>query len=204
MESPKILEFGAGGSTQIFAQCDAPEHIVSVETVQEWIDITEERMATLDNPKPVHFINYDIQAIQDTHGSNWDLIFIDGPDSLRKHSAHRTWEELNIGGDFGFMSVDAAVNGVYDSIDSTSKAITSQGYQHYTITVPGLMLGMPIDYSYQTFTGELTGFTHELSYGTTVSGVDVGLTLGKNDETSTGDAANVNTTYANFTLGYSF
>ena len=51
------------------------------------------------------------------------------------------------------------------------------------------MLGMPIDYSYQTFTGELTGFTHELSYGTSVSGVDVGLHLEKNDD-STGDAAN--------------
>ena len=38
------------------------------------------------------------------------------------------------------------------------------------------MLGM-LDYSYQTFTGELTGFTHELSYGTTVSGVDLGVTL---------------------------
>ena len=73
------------------------------------------------------------------------------------------------------MSVDAAVNVVYDSVSSGS--ITSQGYQHYTITVPGLMLGMPIDYSYQTFTGELTGFTHELSYGTTVSGVDVGVVL---------------------------
>ncbi|GIR42253.1 MAG: hypothetical protein CM15mP53_01690 [Ectothiorhodospiraceae bacterium] len=47
------------------------------------------------------------------------------------------------------------MDGVYDSIDSTSKAITSQGYQHYTITVPGLSaVGMPIDYSYQTFTGE--------------------------------------------------
>ena len=112
------------------------------------------------------------------------------------------YQELNIGGDFGFMSVDAAVNGVYDSVSSGS--ITSQGYQHYTITVPGLMLGMPIDYSYQTFTGELTGFTHELSYGTTVSGVDVGLTLGKNSDDSTGDAANKDTTYANFTLGYSF
>lgn len=112
------------------------------------------------------------------------------------------YQELNIGGDFGFMSVDAAVNGVYDSVSSGS--ITSQGYQHYTITVPGLMLGMPIDYSYQTFTGELTGFTHELSYGTTVSGVDVGLTLGRNSDDSTGDAANKDTTYANFTLGYSF
>ena len=35
------------------------------------------------------------------------------------------YQELNIGGDFGFMSVDAAVNGVYDSIDSESKAITA-------------------------------------------------------------------------------
>ena len=77
------------------------------------------------------------------------------------------YQELNIGGDFGFMSVDAAVNGVYDSVSSGS--ITSQGYQHYTITVPGMMLGLPLDYSYQTWTGELTGFTHEVSYGTTVS-----------------------------------
>lgn len=97
-KSKRILEFGAGGSTHIFAQCDAPEHIVSVETAQEWIDITQERMATLDNPKPVHFINYDIHALQDTHGSNWDLIFIDGMDNLRHHSAHRTWADLNIGG----------------------------------------------------------------------------------------------------------
>lgn len=112
------------------------------------------------------------------------------------------YQELNIGGDFGFMSVDAAVNGVYDSVSSGS--ITSQGYQHYTITVPGMMLGLPLDYSYQTFTGELTGFTHEVSYGTTVSGVDVGLTLGRNSDDSTGSAANKDTTYANFTLGYSF
>ena len=114
------------------------------------------------------------------------------------------YQELNIGGDFGFMSVDAAVNGVYDSIDANTKAITSQGYQHYTITVPGMMMGLPLDYSYQTFTGELTGHTHELSYATTVSGVDVGLTLSKNSDDSTGDAANIDTTYANFTLGYSF
>tara|TARA_Y100001936_G_scaffold135437_1_gene132280 strand:- start:2431 stop:3117 length:687 start_codon:yes stop_codon:yes gene_type:complete len=112
------------------------------------------------------------------------------------------YQELNVGGDFGFMSVDAAVNGVYDSV--SSGAITTKGYQHYTITVPGMMLGLPLDYSYQTFTGELTGFTHEISYGTTVSGVDVGLTLGRNSDDSTGDADNIDTTYANFTLGYSF
>ena len=43
-----------------------------------------------------------------------------------------------------------------------------------------------LDYSYQTFTGELTLFTHELSYGTTVSGVDLGATLGRNSDDSTG------------------
>ena len=39
------------------------------------------------------------------------------------------------------------------------------------------MMGLPLDYSYQTFTGEanILGHTHELSYSTTVSGVDVGL-----------------------------
>ena len=97
-KSKRILEFGAGGSTHIFSQCVAPEHIVSVETAQEWIDITQRRMATLENPKPVHFIDYNIHALQDTHGSNWDLIFIDGMDNLRHHSAHRTWADLNIGG----------------------------------------------------------------------------------------------------------
>jgi len=108
------------------------------------------------------------------------------------------YEEINIGADMGFMSIDAAIDGDYEV------AAGDQGYQHYTVTVPLGFVGLPLDYSYQTFTGELTGFTHELSYGTTVSGVDVGLVLGKNSDDSTGTAANKDTTYANFTLGYSF
>jgi len=108
------------------------------------------------------------------------------------------YEEINIGADMGFMSVDAAIDGDYEV------AAGDQGYQHYTVTVPLGFVGLPLDYSYQTFTGELTGFTHELSYGMTVSGVDVGLVLGKNSDDSTGTAANKDTTYANFSLGYSF
>ena len=48
-----------------------------------------------------------------------------------------------------------------------------------------MMMGLPLDYSYQTWTGDnILGHTHELSYSATVSGVDVGLTLGRNVDTT--------------------
>ena len=109
------------------------------------------------------------------------------------------YQEYNIGADMGFMSIDAAIDGTYDA--TTGKV----GYQHYTVTVPGLMMGMPLDYSYQTFTGgNILGHSHELSYSTTVSGADVGITLGRNVDTAHATAKYNNTTYATFSLGYSF
>ncbi len=110
------------------------------------------------------------------------------------------YEEINLGADLGFMSIDAAIDGEYEQLANAG----DQGYQHYTVTVPLSIVGLPLDYSYQTWAGELTGFTHELSYGATVSGVDVGVVLGRNSDDSTGSASNIDTTYANFTLGYSF
>jgi hypothetical protein len=89
------------------------------------------------------------------------------------------YQEINIGADMGFMSIDAAVDGEYQ-LDAGD-----QGYQHYTITVPLSFVGLPIDYQYQTWTGEaITGHNHELHYGMTVSGVDVGLMVGRNIDTS--------------------
>jgi len=111
------------------------------------------------------------------------------------------YQEINIGADMGFMSIDAAVDGEYQ-LDAGD-----QGYQHYTITVPLSFVGLPIDYQYQTWTGEaITGHNHELHYGMTVSGVDVGLMVGRNIDTShaVGLTDNDDSTYANFTLGYSF
>lgn len=111
------------------------------------------------------------------------------------------YQEINIGADMGFMSIDAAVDGEYQL------AAGDQGYQHYTITVPLSFVGLPIDYQYQTWTGEaITGHNHELHYGMTVSGVDVGLMVGRNIDTShaSGLEDNDDSTYANFTLGYSF
>ncbi len=111
------------------------------------------------------------------------------------------YQEINIGADMGFMSIDAAVDGEYQL------AAGDQGYQHYTITVPLSFVGLPIDYQYQTWSGEaMTGHNHELHYGMTVSGVDVGLMLGRNIDTghAVGLEDNDDSTYANFTLGYSF
>ena len=111
------------------------------------------------------------------------------------------YQEINIGADMGFMSIDAAVDGEYQ-LDAGD-----QGYQHYTITVPLSFVGLPIDYQYQTWSGEaITGHNHELHYGMTVSGVDVGLMVGRNIDTghATGLEDNDDSTYANFTLGYSF
>ena len=109
------------------------------------------------------------------------------------------YEEVNFGGDFGMFSFDAAVLGSYKSKPGTA----SSDYGHFTLTVP---LGM-LDYSYQTFTGgSLHYATHELNYSTSVNGIDLGATLGKNNDGGAGASpnSNQNTTYANFTIGYSF
>ena len=111
----------------------------------------------------------------------------------------RDYEEVNFGGDFGMFSFDAAVLGSYKSDADNA----SSDYGHFTLTVP---LGM-LDYSYQTFTGgSLHAMTHELSYSTSVSGIDLGATVGRNNDGGAGATpnSNQNTTYANFTIGYSF
>ena len=105
------------------------------------------------------------------------------------------YEEVNFGGDFGMFSFDAAVLGSYKSKPGTA----SSDYGHFTLTVP---LGM-LDYSYQTFTGgTLHYMTHELSYSASVNGIDLGATLGRNNDGGAGATpnSNQNTTYANFTI----
>ena len=106
----------------------------------------------------------------------------------------------------GFMSLDVAFAGTYETVDDNGiDTGVDADYEHYTITLPLSFVGLPLDYSYQTFQDELTGFTHELSYGATVSGVDVSVVLGRNSENSTAAAADdKDTTYATFSLGYSF
>lgn len=90
--SNSILEFGCGGSTQIFSQiCD---NVISIETDQKWIDVTQERISRIQNAHPVIFKKYFELQKDKKH----DLIFVDGIDHLRKQFAIDTWTQLNIGG----------------------------------------------------------------------------------------------------------
>lgn len=90
--APRILEFGAGGSTQIFAQCQ-PDVLVSVETSQEWIDKTKkniERYQPCTDPVFVQFGSHP--------RSTYDLIFVDGVWDLRNDFAKSTWPLLDQNG----------------------------------------------------------------------------------------------------------
>ena len=111
-------------------------------------------------------------------------------DGLDQH-----YNEVSIGADFNVLSVDAVVVGDYDTSPSSD-------YWHWQISVP---LG-PIKYTYGTYSGAWQYVFQEISYGTTVGEIDLGLKLGRNNDNAKGASANSNqnTTYAVFSVGYSF
>lgn len=90
--SKSILEFGIGGSTQIFAQC-LPDKLVSVETDANWVEATINKLSLIENKtSPV------IQDYNASIDGDYDLIFVDGVDQLRLPFAKKTWEKLKVGG----------------------------------------------------------------------------------------------------------
>lgn len=98
-QAHRILEFGAGASTQIFAAYG--EGLVhSVETDPAWIRKTERNLDRLYRAiklRPVRFFSY----VFEPEGP-YDLIFVDGVDELRQAFAVRTWPHLAVGGTMAF------------------------------------------------------------------------------------------------------
>ena len=88
----RILEFGCGGSTQIFAQSSNNE-IISVDTDSNWISVTQKRLNRINKAVPVRFMPYTV----DFEG-RFDIIFVDGIDHLRREFAIATWKYLAVGG----------------------------------------------------------------------------------------------------------
>ena len=91
-KSKYILEFGVGGSTQIFSQC-FPDRFVAVETDPNWIDLTAKRLEMIENRKNPKFVSYGL-----CEKDQYDLIFVDGVDHLRREFAINTWTWLQVGG----------------------------------------------------------------------------------------------------------
>lgn len=84
--SSRVLEFGAGGSTQIFDQCGCA--VVSVETSEEWVARTQKRVS-----QNVQFVDY-----QTDFEGLFDIVFVDGVDDLRRDFALKTWRFVKTGG----------------------------------------------------------------------------------------------------------
>lgn len=90
--SLSVLEFGCGGSTQIFAQlCRS---VTSVETDYDWMSLTQKRLANIGTTNYVDFCPYGT----DLSGAKFDLIFVDGVDQFRRQFGVDTWPLLNTGG----------------------------------------------------------------------------------------------------------
>jgi hypothetical protein len=89
LASVKILEFGAGGSTQIFAQC-CPQLLVSVETSIHWLRLTGYRIDQFKKKTLPTFVKYG-----EYPKTEYDLIFVDGLDHLRRDFAFQSWRHLS-------------------------------------------------------------------------------------------------------------
>lgn len=90
-----ILEFGAGGSTMIFAQLN--KNVTCVETSPRWADITKQRLAFLGCEKNVEFLElYDY--FNNVQLYKADLVLIDGEPKHRGETAEYMWKSLIPGG----------------------------------------------------------------------------------------------------------
>jgi hypothetical protein len=87
-----VLEFGSGGSTQIFAQC--ANSVVSVETDPAWIKKTESNLRLIANPCSVQFVPYDLFR----YDNKFDFVFVDGALDKRLNFAVKAWDCLQVGG----------------------------------------------------------------------------------------------------------
>lgn len=98
-KSHRILEFGSGGSTQIFAQCAPPgSRILSVDTSQEWMNKAAANLGFIFGAESnAEFVKYDIWR-EKVDSRQFDLIFDDGVDDLRLEFAKDSWPMLRVGG----------------------------------------------------------------------------------------------------------
>ena len=111
------------------------------------------------------------------------------------------YNEINIGLSMGLISIDYA-DGRYDTP-------VKEDYTHTQVAIDMSAMSLPLTLTFGVWGGDettLSGEWYSVSYGATVSGVDVGLEVGQNSDDICCNAPNTNTdtTFAVFSLGYSF
>jgi len=103
------------------------------------------------------------------------------------------YEEFNTGLSYGGISYDYSVGNYKTSTE-----------QDYTWTEVTLDLTDNLSFSYGEWGKDLKGSVTKVNYNKTISDIDFGLEVGKNDSDTTGAAKYVDTTYATVSLGISF
>ena len=93
-EYPKILEFGAGGSTMIFAQT-TPKKVLTMEPNPVWVARTLSNLSVLgaDSSK-YEIVPYSLKSIE----GEYDLVFVDGTANERFPFALVAFKHLRVGG----------------------------------------------------------------------------------------------------------
>ncbi len=97
----KILEYGVGGSTLLFAQVMQPGgRLVSLDTELSWIHFTEKKLADLGDRVVASPI---FGRIDSPCGmTQADFIFVDGHDDHRRSFGLLAWPLLKLGGMIAF------------------------------------------------------------------------------------------------------
>jgi predicted O-methyltransferase YrrM len=96
----RILEFGVGGSTMLFAQAMAANgELACVDTDPSWIDRTMKKIADLGVSRPKFFCG---SAPEPHWIEKPSFVFIDGADQYRRSFALAAWPMLVPGGSIGF------------------------------------------------------------------------------------------------------
>ena len=101
-EASRVLEYGVGASTQIFAQVVAPGvEIHSLDTEDYWIHRTR---VLLDELAPGHGVRLRrferLTELDDLVDGSFDLIFDDGHEDMRLEFGLASWRLLRTGGRF--------------------------------------------------------------------------------------------------------
>jgi predicted O-methyltransferase YrrM len=96
----RILEYGVGASTQVFAQAAAAgSEIVGLDRDRYWIERTRSLLAELAPGREVRLVQFDRLAALDAFADgSFDLVFDDGEDDLRLEFALAAWRLVPVGG----------------------------------------------------------------------------------------------------------
>jgi len=92
-----ILEFGAGGSTQIIAVSKPTlADFLCVDTEQKWIDRAKSNLSDLGFLQSVDFVSFENLGVP--YPVFYDLIFVDGYKPMRETFFLKTFPWLKVGG----------------------------------------------------------------------------------------------------------